>query len=72
MDADLLFVPARLLECHYTVRKSEQGVIAAESYVFARQEYRTALSDKNVARNHRLAAITFHAQPLSITIATVS
>src|SRR5438045_1686667 len=55
----------RAIEAHLAVDQREDGVITAEPDVFARQKFRAALSDDDVAGDDYFAAKFFHAQPFA-------
>ena len=61
----------RPIEPHLSVHQREDRVIAAEPDVFARQKFRAALPDDDVAGNDYFAAKFFHAQPFADAIAAV-
>jgi hypothetical protein len=59
------------IKTYLAVDQGENGVIAAEPNIFARQELRAPLPDNDVTGNNGLTAELLYAQSLADAIATV-
>jgi hypothetical protein len=62
---------SRSVEAHIPIDQRENRVVAAEPYILARQEFRSALPDNDVASDDQLTSKFFNAQPLADAIAPV-
>jgi hypothetical protein len=60
------------LESHDAIYLGKQSVIATNSHVVARMEFRSPLTDQDASGIHFLPGKTFHAKTLSGTIPSVS
>src|SRR5205823_2588715 len=62
---------SRSVEAYISIDQRKNRVVAAESDVLARQKFRSALPDNDVAGDDQLASKFFNAQPLADAIAPV-
>ena len=66
------YATVRLVVLHHAVLEGEKGPIAAHAHILARMQLGAALTDDDRAREDRLAAETFHTEPLCFAGATVA
>jgi hypothetical protein len=59
------------IEADVAVDQRENRVIPAEANIFARQEFRPALTDNDVAGHDQLAAESFYTEPFADAVAAV-
>jgi hypothetical protein len=60
------------VETHFPVDEREEGVVLAEANIGARMEFRTALTDEDVAGDNVLTAELLHAKATAGRITTVT
>jgi len=59
------------IEADATVDERENRIIAAEADIFARQKFRAALADNDVAGDHGLAAEPFYTEPFADAVPAI-
>ena len=62
---------AKTLKADDAVGEGEEGIVFADADVVARVELGAALADEDIARKHRLAVRTLHAEALRLAVAPV-
>jgi hypothetical protein len=67
IDADLL-ARAATLELHDPLNEGEEGVVATQTHVETRKEFRAALTDDDRPRFDGLAAVGFYPKVLWVTV----
>ena len=72
VHADALFVSAQTLEFHHTVNQGVQGVVIATTHVVAGMDFGAALTNQDVAGQHKLTVATLGAQTLGLAVTTVA
>ena len=60
----LLAVPAKSLEAKNAVACGKKGIVAALAYVCARMDPCASLTDKDIARKHKLTVASLYAKTL--------
>ncbi len=63
--------PSGAIESHVAVNQREDCVIAAKANVLARQKFRAALANNDVAGHDQLAAESFYTETLANAVATI-
>src|SRR6266446_10926822 len=63
--------PSGAIESHVPVNQREDCVIAAKANVLARQKFRAALANNDVAGHYQLAAESFYAETFADAVAAV-
>src|SRR6266436_7717817 len=59
------------IETDVPINQRKNRVVAPEPYVFARQKFRAALADDDVAGDDHLAAKFFHAEPFANAVTAI-
>ena len=62
---------SRPVEAHVSIDQGKNRVVATEADILARQKFRSALPDNDVAGDNQLAPKFFDAQPLADAIAPI-
>lgn len=60
-----------LPEFNRTVRKREQRIVSANTYILARMILRTTLTNEDIAGNRGLTTVDLYPQPLAVRVAAV-
>jgi len=66
-----IYASTASIETNIAVHERENGVIAAEANVFAREKFRASLAHNDIAGEHHFAAESFYAEPLADAVAAV-
>ncbi len=64
--------PIAAIEADVAVGKGEESVVPSHADVVAGMEFGAALADENGTGEDKLAAETFHPEPLAVAVAAVA
>jgi hypothetical protein len=71
IDADAFPILAEVFICYDAVYLGKKSIIATTTYISARMDFGSQLTNKDVACLHHLSAKALDSAPLSPTVATV-